>query len=250
MHRKTIAALLAAGLSTTTAHAQQSTDAKFLDPQRLALMVSDTGEVTSVDYQTQAPDSIRTLLEGAVRRWKFVPHVIDGKAVSWATHLDVQLIAEPIPEGYRLRVVDAETSNLEVTRYRSPEMPLGASILHKGAMVCADVSLGVDGNTPTIESMWVNAELVGEDDPYRRSLRRALRGWRLEGVQIGDRRWPSGSIRVPMSAMGYALPGWATAAFASRCGLSDPARKEGFRLLTPVVGTVLKPVAPAAAAVN
>jgi hypothetical protein len=250
MHRNTIAVLLAAGLSTTAAHAQQATDARILDPQRLALMVSEAGEVTSIDYRTQAPASIRNLLEGAVRTWKFAPQLVDGKPVPWATQLDVQLVAEPIPEGYRLRVTDAVTNNLEVTRYRSPEMPLGATILKKSAMVCADVSLGIDGKTPTIETMWVNGEPVGEDDPYRRSLRRSLRGWRLEGVQIGGRRWPSGSILIPMSAMSFQLPAWGNFAFLAPCGTRDPAHQQGFRLLTPVVGLVLKPVAPTAAAVN
>jgi hypothetical protein len=236
--RRTYVAVLVACLSVGAARAAEG--ARPLDPQRLAVMVSESGDVTSTTYITQAPPSIRTRVERAVRGWKFAPQVVDGNAVPWATFVDVGLVAEPVEDGYRLRVSSASTVNLEVVRYRSPDLPVSASRTLKNALVCADLSLGVDAATPTIEALWLDDTRVdSEDDPYWRSLRKALRRWRIQGVEIAGKRWPSGSVRVPIVASGNGGPELADLAYSMRCQARASTLGSGFRLVTPVLGTVL-----------
>jgi len=241
MHRTMVVACCLASLSTGLARAGEGD--KVLDPQRLAVMVSETGDVTSITYVTKAPASIRDLLETAVHGWKFAPQVIDGHAVPWATYLDVGLVAEPVPQGYRLRVASAVTSNLEVTRQRSPDLPVSAARTLKNTLVCADLSLGADGATPTIEAMWLDDKRIdNKDDPYWRSLRKSLGRWRIEGVEIAGRRWPSGSLRVPIMASGSGDGELADIAYTIRCTARPSTLATGFRLETPVSGIQLQPL--------
>jgi hypothetical protein len=70
-----------------------------------ALVFEPDGQVSQVEIATKLVPDLHSAVERVIRRWKFVPVLVDGSARQARTGFRLQLVGTPVDGGYRV-VVD------------------------------------------------------------------------------------------------------------------------------------------------
>jgi TonB family protein len=163
-----------------------------------AVSLDADGRVAKLETNDKAlPDAIRTPLDGAIRKWQFVPGTINGQPVPTQTMLTLDVTLVPVGEDkYALRVDDARTGGdiSAKNMHQIPKYPREAIRHHRQGFVVLKVDYDAKGHV-LATSLHAGAPAV--DDDFRIAAERAVKSWSFTPEVVGGRAL-AGSAIVPM----------------------------------------------------
>ena len=158
------------------------------------VQITPDGDVSDYRLQSQLAPAVASLVDQQVRKWHFVPVLVDGKAVVAKSAMHLRLTAVPLSDGnYRLEVEDVRFGepkaqpNLTPPKY--PEQAIHARV---GAKVLLYVKLDDTGKVIDAQvrqtSLDARASSEMEAERYRKmfeaaSVRAALT-WRYDLTEM------------------------------------------------------------------
>lgn len=237
------------------------------------LFLAPDGTVSDIKLQAGKglTAEVSALVEKRVRAWRFEPILVDGKPVAAKTRLRLDLRAEPVAAGYRLRVngMGFGTPVRDSSRMQPPEYPAEARQAGLEARVTLVVTLDAAGNvadaaigstslsvrgSPRVLSRWAAL--------FEKTALAAARKWKFQLTEeVGGHAVERTVMRVPVDYrlrsrddnddgwhMLLPVPGRGTVQGADGAMLAAaPSPPEGqpqaldsrFRLKDAVIGTLL-----------
>lgn len=154
-----------------------------------------------IDYriETELTDKVRTLLDKAVRGWRFEPVLVDGKPVTAEARMRVTLVAREQGDGLRVGIdnvifpTDADSANLSEVkaaklRVMPPKYPGYAASLGVEGRVLLHLKLSLDGRVEDVVAVQSSlAKVAGKDEllgkliaEFEEASLKAARNWRFE----------------------------------------------------------------------
>lgn len=169
----TLAAVLAAGLfGATPLWAKDAGKPEFNSVESVVAMqvngwvgFDTAGNVEEFRIETQLDDSLRAALDGAVRKWKFKPVLVDGVARHATTRMRVTLTAQQVVEGVQIKVdnvvfpsekgdqntrVDGQLEPITGGRLKPPSYPLSLMKQNVGGAVLLAIRVGPTGRAAEV----------------------------------------------------------------------------------------------------
>lgn len=171
------------------------------------LVIARDGSVRSWKMDSsRLGESVQTLLQRNVERWRFEPILVDGKAVTAKTRMTVELEALPQGEGYLLKVARVFFGSLQSRgTAKAPHYPNSALRAGLGARVLLALKLDAEGNVVAMHPYQTSLSKSGSEKQAQRFRRRfeqasmeAAKDWKyvpgesIGGVTVGS------SVIVPI----------------------------------------------------
>lgn len=165
---------------------------------RWTVALDAEGRVVKLDPVDDAPKAIRTPLDAAIRKWQFVPGMVNGQPVPTETMLTVDVTLLPAGEDkYALRIDDARTGGAIKTgdmRGNYPKYPTDSERHHRQGLVVLKVDYDAKGH---VTSATRHADAPAVADDLEVSAARAVKTWRFTPEVVGGRAL-AGSVLVPI----------------------------------------------------
>lgn len=185
-------------------------DASYMLSASGELFLAPDGTVADVKLARNRglTPEIAALVESRVRTWRFEPVLVDGKAITAKTRLNLELRAEPVAGGYRLRVQGLGFGNpvRNTNQMRPPEYPRAARVAGLEAQVVVVATLDADGNVAeatvgsTSLSMTGSPKVLGRwATLFEKAALAAAKQWKFQLTEVVDGRTIARtSVSVPI----------------------------------------------------
>lgn len=229
--------------------ARKTTDANPQYRTRWLVSLDAAGHVAKIEAGDKTLiDAVRMPLGEAIRRWQFVPGMLDGKPAPTDTTLTVDISLVPHGEDkYAVRVDDARTGgDVPVQGIRkAPKYPPAAIQHHRQGMVVLKVDYDASGHV-VAANMHENAPAVAPE--LAKSAQQAVKAWIFAPEVVGGHPlagsaivpicfeiFPSGTLRPRHMNCAWTPPGSQSTLHDADVLAIEPAAK----LQTHVVGHTL-----------
>lgn len=176
------------------------------------VQIAPDGHVTDYRLNSKLAPAVADLIDRNVRKWRFEPILIDGKAVVAKTSVHLTLNAEQIAgkDDYRLRVAYVHFGDMKLkpsTHMAHPKYPREAVFARVGGKVVVAVRIDATGAVidaqPYQTSLDARARNEAEAEHYRQLLEKAtievVRQWSYDSGQIIDGKPVGSTALVPIS---------------------------------------------------
>lgn len=177
--------------------------------------VAPDGSVHAYDLETKLGSDVETLVERTVRTWRFEPVLVDGRAVIAKTRMRLELVAEPVDDGYALRVDDVFFGSVDARNNTPPTFPTTPLREGVGARVILVLQLDATGKVAQIHveqvSLTKNAGWRAKalQAHFIAASRRAAATWTYNIEEFVDGEpAPTTLVRVPIEYSLRESGGW------------------------------------------
>ena len=202
--------IIGLSLAITPALAQNKAKPAYEMNAEGEIHVATDGRVTDYQLRSELPPAISTLLDRAVRAWRFEPVLVDGVAVNAKTAMHLGLTAEPQSDDkYVLRVANVRFGEpqLRKSSVRPPHYPESAVHAHVGARVLLSLHLDEKGKVvevaPYQTSLDVRMSSENQAEHWRKEFEqasvRAARNWQYDLTETLDGKPIGTHVLVPLS---------------------------------------------------
>jgi hypothetical protein len=141
----------------------------FQSQSRVA--VDADGKITAIETPASLPAPFTTALESKIRQLHFSAPVIDGRAVSGETWVQVETCAAPVDNAYRL-AMKFRGNGPSLEKYVPPQYPFAAMRRGVGAKYDLVFAIAPDGSTQ-LES----ATAISGAKGFTREFQQSLEDW-------------------------------------------------------------------------
>ena len=173
------------------------------------LYIGPEGTVTDLELRNaDLTTEIAALVDRQVRKWRFEPILVDGRAVNAKTRMKLELSLEPVAGGHQLRVVGVGFGNpvRHSRRLRPPDYPMEARRADVGADVTLLLTIDAEGRVAKVDVRSTSLTgkgpqevMVAWADMFEHSAKLGARRWRFEMTESVDGKPVSTRVLVPVS---------------------------------------------------
>lgn len=173
------------------------------------------------DYKLQSRDltpEIAAAVDKRIRDWRFEPILVDGQPVVAKTKLKLQLQAEPIAEGYRLRVASIGFGGPQLNRPKLAPPRYPESALRAGVEADVTLVLRLDQNGRVTEAEAEQTSLSGKGperimrewaEIFEKNALSTARRWSFQLTEeVGGETAAMTSVRIPVKYRMSGREGW------------------------------------------
>lgn len=166
---------------------------------RSRITLDASGKLGSVEWLDIKPNVITNALENEVRKWEFVPAMVDGVAVPTRTGLLLQVNVSRLSNGLALSIGTARTGAVS-DRQTPPRYPSGQAKRGVEGQVLMDIRTDEAGKATSIvmadfQSTSKSASARGD---FEAAALAAAKTWTFHTEQVGGKN-QSAYMRVPVS---------------------------------------------------
>jgi TonB family protein len=172
------------------------------------LGIDQRGAVYECKIDTMLTPEVKQVVETAMRQWKFAPVLRDGKPVYARTGVRMALLAEPVDNGYRLRIDKLRfIGSREARQMVPPRYPRDAMRVGIGARVL--VAMRIDAAGRVLDTAAVESALIGVRGSERvqaawrkrfeKSSVEAAQQWQFQPADTAAGDAPETTIIVPVT---------------------------------------------------
>lgn len=166
---------------------------------RARITLDAAGKLGSIEWFDIKPSVITAALEGEVRKWEFVPAMVEGVAVPTQTGLLLQVNVSRLSNGLALSIGTARTGAIS-DRQSPPRYP--PSQAKKGAegQVVMDIRTDEAGKPTSIVTtdFQSTSKSVSTREDFEAAALAAAKTWTFHTEQVGGKN-QSAYMRVPVS---------------------------------------------------
>lgn len=141
--------LLAALLAATTTVVAKEPARRVYDLRVVGdIEINPDGAVRDYRLSSELPAAVAEPVDRSVRKWRFEPVVVDGRAVIARTRLNMTLTVEPMGGNYQLRIAHVSFGDplQQKSSLKPPQYPREAAMVGVGSKVILAVKLDAQGN--------------------------------------------------------------------------------------------------------
>ena len=194
------------------------------------ITIGTDGSVLAHEIDPKAPlgESLTRFVDASVAKWRFVPVLVDGKAVNAKVPMHLRLVATPADNGMlNVRIASTyfgssdqapATDSPRSLKLDPPMYPMGAQMAGGKGTVYLIVQIGRDGKVINVDAEQVNLRVVGTERQMA-DLRKAF----TDASVRAARRW---TFAIPTTGEEATKDSW-LARVPVDYTLSRPGKDEG-----------------------
>lgn len=166
---------------------------------RARITLDATGKLGTIEWFDIKPNVITAALENEVRKWEFVPAMVDGVAVPTQTGLLLQVNVSHLSKGLALSIGTAHTGAIS-DRQPPPRYPRDQAIKGVEAHVIVDITTDEAGVTTSavVTDFQATSKAKSAREDFEAAALSAARTWTFHAESVAG-KGQNASMRVPIS---------------------------------------------------